>query len=170
MAGKGWYIWKLGGPRYLERTGFYEDTLKVGETIIAGGRLSMRSDTEFLLEQITFSRWGSPGCFERLIWRHVSKIHISTRQPRTRAYFRVWSIPPNNEREVHTSLNALGLVKAAEFDPEDQFFHSLRTGWHAQADVVSTPLRACRSGRFDSHGYRNIQPDALHSHESNGRS
>ena len=45
---------ETGGPRYLERTGFYEDTLKVGDSIIAGGRLSMRSDTDFLLEQITF--------------------------------------------------------------------------------------------------------------------
>ena len=25
----------------------------------------MRSDTDFLLEQITFSKWGSPGFFER---------------------------------------------------------------------------------------------------------
>ena len=111
---------ETGGPRYLERTGFYEDTLKVGETIIAGGRLSMRSDTEFLLEKITFPGGEVLGVSRDDLEARFQDPHIDT-AAENKGLFRVWSIPPNNEREVHTSLNALGLEKAAEFDPEDNF-------------------------------------------------
>ena len=113
-------LMETGGPRYLERTGFYEDTLKVGDRIIAGGRLSVRSDTDFLLEQITF-----PGGEVLAFSRDDLEARFQDRQLDTAAenkgIFRVWSIPPNNEREIHTSLNALGQEKAAEFDLEDNF-------------------------------------------------
>ena len=111
---------ETGGPRYLERTGFFEHTLMVGDSIIAGGRLSMRSDTDFLLEQITFPSGEVLAVSRDNLEARFQDPQIDT-VAENKGIFRVWSIPPNNEREIHTSLNALGLEKAAEFDPEDNF-------------------------------------------------
>jgi len=113
-------LMETGGPRYLERTGFFEDTLQVGDRIIAGGRLSMRSDTDFLLEQITFPDGEALAVSRDDLEARFQDQRIDT-AAENKGIFRVWSIPPNNEREIHTSLNALGREKAAEFDSVDNF-------------------------------------------------
>lgn len=113
-------LMETGGPRYLERTGFMEDTLKVGDQVIVGGHLSTRDDTDFLLGQLVL-----PGGEVLAIGRDDLEANFRDRQIDTAAedkgIFRVWSIPPNNERQVHTSLNALGLEKQAEFDTVENF-------------------------------------------------
>lgn len=109
-----------GSIHYFERTGFNKDTLKVGDRIIAGGRLSTRRNTDFLLNAITlpngeFLALGRDDLEARFI---DAKIDTAGEN---KGIFRVWSIPPNNERDTFTSLNELGEVKKTEFDSLDNF-------------------------------------------------
>ena len=111
---------ETGGPRYLERTGFFEDTLKVGDRIIAGGRLSALRNTEFLLDRITMPS-GEVLAFSRDdLEANFQDPDIDT-AAENKGIFRVWSIPPNNERDIYTSLNALGQEIAAGYDRVDNY-------------------------------------------------
>jgi|SaaInl5LU_22_DNA_1037371.scaffolds.fasta_scaffold02960_7 hypothetical protein len=113
-------LMETGGPRYLERTGFNEDTLNVGDIVVVGGRLSALRNTEFLLEKVTLPSGKVLAVSRDDLEANFQDPQIDT-AAENKGIFRVWSIPPNNEREIHTSLNALGQEKAAGFNRVDNF-------------------------------------------------
>lgn len=107
-----------GSVYYFERTGIDKDTLKVGDHIIAAGRLSTRRNTEFILEGVTLPSGEYLPLGRDDLQANFKDVEIDT-VAENKGLFRVWGVPPNNKRELFESLNDEAKAIKAEFDPND---------------------------------------------------
>lgn len=105
---------------YLERAGITRDRIQVGDRVLIGGYESIREGGEFLAaemeladgERVFLIRGGVTSQFEDQIQDTVAE---------NRGIFRVWSIPQDNQREMHTPLTEWAIQEKAKFDPFDNF-------------------------------------------------
>ena len=105
---------------YLERAGITQDRVQVGDQVLIGGYESIREGGEFLAaemeladgERVFLIRGGVTSQFED---------QIQDTEAENRGFFRVWSIPQDNQRELHTPLTEWAIEEKAKFDPFDNF-------------------------------------------------
>ena len=105
---------------YLERAGITQDRIQVGDQVLIGGYESIRDGGEFLAaemeladgDRVLLIRGGVTSQFEDQIQDTAAE---------NRGIFRVWSIPQDNQREMHTPLTDWAVEQKANFDPFDNF-------------------------------------------------
>lgn len=112
--------WETNSIYYLQRAGITRDRLQVGDQVLVGGYASTRSDGDYLAaeleladgERVFLIRDGVTSQFKDELQDTVSE---------NRGIFRVWSIPQDNQRLMHTPLTDAATAIKAEFDPYDNF-------------------------------------------------
>ena len=105
---------------YLERAGITQDRIQIGDRVLIGGYESLREGGEFLAAEMELAdgdrvfliRGGVTSQFEDQIQDTVAE---------NRGIFRVWSIPQDNQRELHTPLTEWAVAEKTNFDPFDNF-------------------------------------------------
>lgn len=105
---------------YFERAGVTKDRIKVGDEVTVGGYASIKAGGEFLGaelllpdgENLLLIRDGVTTLFNDKVQNTVEE---------NKGIYRVWSIPQDNNREMHTPLTAAAEAKIKEFDLLDNF-------------------------------------------------
>ena len=105
---------------YLERAGVTEDRINIGDHVVVGGYASTRPGGEFLGAKMRLAD-GEVADFIRDAVTQRFNDRVVDAAAENKGIFRVWSIPQQNDREVVTPLNEIGLAKRAEFDLLDNF-------------------------------------------------
>lgn len=105
---------------YLERAGVYQDRLNVGDSVTIGGHVSTLGDGGFLAAEIT----PADGENLQLIRQAVTKRfqdEIQDTVKENKGFYRIWSIPQDNQRVSHTPMTEAAKAKKAQFDLLDNF-------------------------------------------------
>lgn len=105
---------------YLERAGVYKDRLNVGDSVTIGGHVSTLGDGGFLAAEIT----PADGENLQLIRQAVTKRfqdEIQDTVKENKGFYRIWSIPQDNQRVSHTPMTEAAKAKKAQFNLLDNF-------------------------------------------------
>lgn len=105
---------------YLERAGLERTRIRVGDHVKIGGHAAKKADGDFLAAEIFLSdgdhffliRGGVTSQFQDKLADTVTE---------NKGFFRVWSIPKDNDRTVDMSLTDAAMAKQATFDLLDNF-------------------------------------------------
>ena len=105
---------------YLERAGVTKDRIKVGDKVTVGGYASIKAGGEFLGAELLL-----PDGENLLLIRDGLTTRFSDKVQNTseenKGIYRVWSIPQDNNRELHTPLTAAAEAKMKGFDLLNNF-------------------------------------------------
>jgi hypothetical protein len=105
---------------YLERVGVTKDRIKVGDKVTVGGYASIKAGGEFLGAELLL-----PDGENLLLIRDGLTTRFSDKVQNTseenKGIYRVWSIPQDNNRELHTPLTAAAEAKMKGFDLLNNF-------------------------------------------------
>jgi hypothetical protein len=105
---------------YLERAGITRDRIQVGDHVMIGGYASKQEGGEFLAAEMLLR----DGQNVMLIRDGVTRLfddQIQDTLAENRGIFRVWSIPQNNTRVMHTPLTDAAVAAKSTFDLLDNF-------------------------------------------------
>jgi hypothetical protein len=108
---------------YLRRAGTSKDRVQVGDRVNIGGYAAKEAGGDFLGAEIVLAD-GQHHFLLRDVRGEVAsqfKDQIQDTVAEDRGIFRVWSIPKQNDRELHIPLTEAAIAKAASFDPLDNF-------------------------------------------------
>lgn len=105
---------------YLERAGVAKGRLNVGDRVTIGGYLSTLGDNEFLAAEITAADGENLQLIRQAVTKRF-KDQIQDTIIENKGFFRVWSIPQNNQRKLHMPMTEAAKAKQTEFDLLDNF-------------------------------------------------
>lgn len=105
---------------YLQRAGVTRDRIQVGDQVVIGGYAATVEGGDFLAAEMLLR----DGENVMLIRDGVTRLfddQIQDTLAENKGIFRVWSIPQNNSRDMHTPLTEAAIAAKSTFDPLDNF-------------------------------------------------
>ena len=105
---------------YLERAGVQKGRIKVGDEVTVGGYASIKAGGEFLGAELLLPDGDNLLLIRDGVTSRFSD-NIQDTLKENKGIYRVWSIPQNNNRELHTPLTASAEAKMQEFDLLNNF-------------------------------------------------
>lgn len=100
---------------YLERAGLTKDRINIGESVKLGGYAAKKTGGDFLAAEIKLHDGGHFFLIRDGVTSQFKDEVVDT-VAENKGFFRVWSIPKDNDRIVQTSLTEAAIAKQATFD------------------------------------------------------
>ena len=105
---------------YLNRAGITQDRVQEGDRVTVGGYASNYEGGDFLAAEMVLADGAHVFLIRDGVTSQFTDVLEDTVAEK-RGIFRVWSIPQNNRREMHTPLTESAREQKATFDPLDNF-------------------------------------------------
>lgn len=105
---------------YLERAGLTKDRIQVGDHVKIGGYAAKKAGGDFLAAEIFLPDGEHFFLIRGGVTSHFKDVLVDT-VAENKGFFRVWSIPQDNDRNVDTSLTEAAITKQATFDLLDNY-------------------------------------------------
>lgn len=105
---------------YLQRAGITRDRIRIGDRVVVGGYASTREGGDFLAAEMILANGDRVFLIRDGVTSQFTD-EVQDTITENKGIFRVWSIPQDNRREMHTPLTGSAIAEKADFDPFDNF-------------------------------------------------